>query len=160
MKRILYIISAAVIISSCGNKTEGDAKVKDSVAVKSPLANPNSKESVLKKINYWDSITRKPGQTVPDRNVNIYSDQQSIVLIDNCLKSYPNHPEKIQLLFWKAMVLDDRLNDKDRAKLVYEQIIKEYPGTPAADQAKDAMKWSGKTDLEMIREMEKKNGVK
>ena len=52
------------------------------------------------------------------------------------------------------------LHDKDRAAQVYEQIIREFPGTPAADQAKAAMKLSGKSDLEMIREMEKKNGLR
>jgi hypothetical protein len=92
--------------------------------------------------------------------LNIYSDRQALVLIDNCLKSFPSHPKKLELLIMKALVYDDRLGDKPNAKLVYEQIIKDFPNSPAAEQAKDAIKLVGKTDLELIREMEKKNGVK
>lgn len=92
--------------------------------------------------------------------VNTYSDRQALVLIDNALKNYSSHPKKIELLMMKALVYDDRFGDKPNAKTVYEQIIKEFPNTPAAAQAKDAIKLTEKTDLELIREMEKKNGIK
>jgi hypothetical protein len=92
--------------------------------------------------------------------INTYSNDQALVLIDNYLKNYQNKERKLELLLLKGMIYDDRLNADDRAKLVYEQIIREYPGTPAADQAAAAMKLLGKSDMELIKEFEKKNNVK
>ncbi len=192
MKKIVLVISTALFVVACGTKESNEKEKVDST--KTTVQIPESqREEILRSIRYYDSLTKVPGQNVPDRDiaqklissynkyveffpddtvspgfaylasqvaVTVYSDQQALVLIDNTLKKYPKHPERVQMLFWKAMVYDDRLNDKDRAKLVYEQIIKEYPGTPAEQQAKDALKWTGKSDLEMIREMEKKNGIK
>lgn len=195
-KFIPVLVSFTLLLVSCGGN-EGDDKktaANDSlINAKKGMPHPNSKEVILKKINFYDSMANLPGQAVANQNVaqnlitsynefvefyptdslsqkfaylsakvavTVYSDQQALRLIDNCLKLFPAHPERVQLLFWKAMVLDDRLNDKDRAKEVYEQIIKEYPNTPAAEQAKDAMKWTAKSDAEMIREFEKKNNLK
>ena len=107
-----------------------------------------------------DTLSQKFSFLAVSVAVNTYSDQQALVLIDNCLKSFPNHPRKIELLLMKALVYDDRFGDKPNAKKVYEQIITEFPNTPAAEQAKDAIKLTGKSDLELIRELERKNGIK
>ena len=201
MKKKLQIISGVTwccvitilfFVACSESGSTGETKQQDSL-IKRTLPNANSRESVLKKVNYLDSLMLNSTSSVPDKNiaqqfisacgefvmffpqdslspkfsfqscavaVNVYADQQALILIDNCLKNFPSHPNKIELLLMKAMVYDDRLHDKDRARLVYEQIVKEFPGTPAADQAKAAMRYSDKSDLEMIREMEKKNGIR
>ena len=107
-----------------------------------------------------DTLSPKYAFLAASVAVNTYSDRQALILIDNCLKNFPSHPRKIELLIMKALVFDDRFGDKTSAKLVYEQIIREFPNTPAAEQAKDAIKLTGKSDLELIREMEKKNGIR
>ncbi len=191
--RGIVIALFGAMIVSCSTNTEDNAKSTNDSTAKQKIPNANSRESVLKKVRYFDSLARTSTSSVPDKNlaqqligaysefvtffpqdslspsfaflsvsvaVNTYADQQALILIDNCLKNYPSHPNKIDLLMMKALVYDDRMHDKDRAAQVYEQIIREFPGTPAADQAKAAMKLSGKSDLEMIREMEKKNGLR
>lgn len=186
------VITILFFVACSESGSTGETKQQDSLS-KRTLPNANSRESVLKKVNYLDSLMLNSTSSVPDKNiaqqfisacgefvmffpqdslslkfsfqscavaVNVYSDQQALILIDNCLKNFPSHPNKIELLLMKAMVYDDRLHDKDRARLVYEQLIREFPGTPAADQAKAALRFSEKSDLEMIREMEKKNGIR
>ncbi|MBC7864701.1 MAG: tetratricopeptide repeat protein [Bacteroidia bacterium] len=106
-----------------------------------------------------DTLAKKYAFQSASVAINTYNNEQAIVLIDNFNKNYPDKERKLQFLVLKAMIYDDRIQDKTRAKEVYEQIIKEYPNSPAAQQAKDAIKLLGKSDLEMIREMEKKNGV-
>lgn len=92
--------------------------------------------------------------------INTFNNDQAIVLIDNYLKNYPgDRGRKMELLLLKGMIYDDRMNADDRAKLVYEEIIKEFPNTPAAQQAADAMKLLGKSDMDLIKEFEKKNKV-
>ena len=88
---------------------------------------------------------------------NTYSNSQAVVLIDKLLYSYPQHEQKLNLLFMEAMIYDDRLNDDAKAKEVYERIIKDYPNTPAAAQCQDAMKLLGKSDADLIKEFNKKN---
>jgi outer membrane protein assembly factor BamD (BamD/ComL family) len=49
------------------------------------------------------------------------------------------------------------LNNEAEAKIIYEQIIKEYPQSPFANDAKYCIKNIGKTDEQLVQEFLKKN---
>jgi major membrane immunogen (membrane-anchored lipoprotein) len=65
MKKVVMIISAAVLLTACGSKDVKDAEAVDSTNIKKGVA-ANQKEEILKKINYYDSLTKLPGVTVPN----------------------------------------------------------------------------------------------
>lgn len=49
------------------------------------------------------------------------------------------------------------LNQPTKAKVLLNEIIKDYPQTIWADNASAALKWVGKSDDEIIKELKKKN---
>lgn len=104
-----------------------------------------------------DSLSQKYCFQAANVAVTTYNNDQAIILIDKYLTTYAKNEQRINLLFLKAMIFDDRLNDDVKAREVYELIILEKPNTPAANQAKDALKLLGKSDSDLIKEFNKKN---
>jgi len=62
--------------------------------------------------------------------------------------------------FLQASVLDNYLNEDDKAKVVYEELLSKFPNTSYAADAKAAINNLGKSDAELIKEFQKKNGGK
>ena len=62
-------------------------------------------------------------------------------------------------MFLLAQLYDDAsmLNDESEARTLYHQIIREYPESPYANDAKACIKNLGKTDEQLIEEFMKKN---
>jgi tetratricopeptide (TPR) repeat protein len=97
----------------------------------------------------------KAGQVA--QAIGSYSQAQA--MLNNCLNKYPRFSNKGAVLFLLAQLYDDpkMLNDEPKAKEYYEQIIKEYPKSPYANDAIASIKNLGKTDEELIQEFLKKN---
>lgn len=75
-------------------------------------------------------------------------------------EKYPTYKLVQESLFLEASILDNYLNEDDKAKLVYEDIIKRYPESSYANDAKAAIMNLGKSDADLIKEFKKKNGEK
>ncbi len=93
-------------------------------------------------------------ETAIQRFPQAYSHYKSIA------EKYPKYKLVVESLFLEASILDNYLNEDDKAKLVYEDLIKKYPDSPYANDAKAAIKNLGKSDAELIKEFQKKNGEK
>ena len=76
---------------------------------------------------------------------------------ENILSNYPQYKHYMESLYLKAFLLDNFLNDDVAAKIVYEEVIKQFPTTNYAKDAKSAIANLGKTDEQIIEEIEKKN---
>lgn len=76
---------------------------------------------------------------------------------ENILMNYPDYKHYKESLYLKAFLLDNFLNDDVAAKVVYKEVIKKFPETNYAKDAKAAIENLGKTDEQIIEEIKKKN---
>ena len=83
---------------------------------------------------------------------------QAKTALDKCIADYPNFKDRPAALFLLAQLYDETtyLNNELEAKKLYQKIIDEYPKSPWADNAKGALKFIGKSDKQIIEELEKK----
>lgn len=73
-------------------------------------------------------------------------------------ENYPDYKLIEESYFLQASVLDNYLNEDDKAKLVYEELIKKFPNSKYVADAKAAINNLGKSDADLIKEFQKKNG--
>lgn len=75
-------------------------------------------------------------------------------------EKYPLYKMVQESMFLQASILDNYLNEDAKAKVVYEDLIKRYPESTYAADAKAAISNLGKSDADLIKEFKKKNGEK
>jgi len=92
-----------------------------------------------------------------DLSMNLRQPVETIALFNRILDKYPDFDKAPTVLFLKAFVYEDQMNDLDRAKQYYELFLKKYPDNEFADDAKVSLKNLGKSPEELIKEFE---GVK
>ncbi len=81
---------------------------------------------------------------------------QAKIVLEFCIENYPKFRDRPAALFLLAQLYDEdtHLNNETEARRIYEQIIKEYPKSDWALSAEGAIKFLGKTDEEMLREIQ------
>lgn len=77
-----------------------------------------------------------------------------------CAEYNDNFKLRAECLFRMANIYDYKLNDYVRAKEIYKQVIERYPKTQLAKDAESAIKMMGKSDIDIVREFERKNAAK
>lgn len=75
-------------------------------------------------------------------------------------EKYPSYKMIQESMFLEASILDNYLNEDDKARVVYEALIKRFPESTYAKDAKSAIDNLGKSDEDLIKEFKKKNGEK
>ncbi len=75
-------------------------------------------------------------------------------------EKYPTYKMIQESMFLQASILDNYLNEDEKARVVYENLIKRYPTSTYATDAKAAIDNLGKSDADLIKEFKKKNGEK
>lgn len=86
--------------------------------------------------------------------------QKAIELYRDCYEYYPQLSLAPYCLFRIGNIYQFTINDYVEAKLAYNDCQKEYPNSPIAKDARNLLNNVAKSDAEMIKEFEKKNGVK
>lgn len=84
--------------------------------------------------------------------------EQAKIALETCIANYPNFKNKAAALFLLGQLYDEvtQLNDENKARSYYLQIIKDYPRTEWATSAEGAMALLGKSDAEILNQFEKK----
>lgn len=97
----------------------------------------------------------KGGQVA--QSIGRYSTAQD--LLRRCIANYPKFESRAAALFLLAQLYDNAtmLNDETKARVIYQQLLEEYPKTTFAEDAKTCLKNLGKTDEQLIEEFLKKN---
>ena len=97
----------------------------------------------------------KAGQVA--QSIKKYEQAQS--LFKKCINQFAEFKNRGAALFLLAQLYDNEmmLNNEAEAKIICEQIIKEYPQSPFANDAKYCIKNIGKTDEQLVQEFLKKN---
>ena len=76
--------------------------------------------------------------------------QDAVQLYDRIIKDYPSWKRNVDVLYMKALTLDDDLDRLGEARLAYQQVINNFPDHPFARDAKVMMQNLGLTDEELI----------
>jgi hypothetical protein len=91
---------------------------------------------------------------------NINQAYRAIGFYTKCYEEYPAYKLNGLCLFRMANLYDYKLSNYIKAKALYLEVKEKFPKSDLAKDADAAIKIMGKSDSEMIKEFEKKNGVK
>lgn len=86
--------------------------------------------------------------------------KQALMHYQAITTKYPEYKYFKESLYLQGFLLDNFLNDDAGAKIIYEEIVANYPSTTYANDAKAAINNLGKTDEQLIEEFKKKNDKK
>ncbi len=173
MKRTSFYLIAIVLLSACNQQKTADTS-KDGIDI---LKVANAYNDSLKQSQTLDMrlanaamqafenyISLRPNDSLAPvfqfrqarvaMNVGQFSKAE--ILFKTCLQSYPNFKLKPDVLFLRAHLQDDFLNNDALAKELYNDFLKDYPTHQYAESAKGALNLLGKSDIEIINEIEKK----
>ena len=172
MKYIGYILGLVILLSAC-NGSEEKSKNNDTdlyssikkletelfgstqgkidrnkaielIDLYSEYANSNPEDTLSPEFLYKAS----------DISMNMRRPVQTIELFNQLLTKYPEYEKTPTVLFLKAFVYEDQMNDYDRARKYYELFLEKYPDNEFADDAEISLKNLGKTPEELIKEFE------
>lgn len=83
--------------------------------------------------------------------------EQGLVLYDRIIRDYPEWRRTVDALYLKALTLDDDLNRDGEAKVVYEQVIANFPEHPFARDSRAMIQHLGMSDEELIAKFKAMN---
>jgi tetratricopeptide (TPR) repeat protein len=156
--------TVVVAIDEC-SKFLTEAKRLDNILLKATVVNPEIADKAVKA--FYDFSTNcktdtlapvflvKAGQV--SQSIRKYSQAQSY--FKKCIEDFPKFKSRGAAMFLLAQLYDDAtmLNDESQARALYDQVMREYPDSPYANDSKACIKNLGKTDEQLIQEFLKKN---
>lgn len=82
--------------------------------------------------------------------------KRAAAIYEQVHQSYPTFSKAAESLFMLAFTYDEDLNDMGKAKETYEKFLKLYPDNSFADDTKMLLENLGKSDEEILKELEEK----
>ena len=84
---------------------------------------------------------------------------QAQLCFSKCVENYPDFKNRGAAMFLLAQLYDDdhMLNDEEKAKEIYINILNSYPKTEWAKNARSCIDLLGKSDKDIVKEFNKKN---
>ena len=89
-----------------------------------------------------------------DVSMNLNEPQRTIGIIDRLVKEYPEYERTQFALFLKAFIFENKYNNLDMAKQIYEQYLEMYPDGQFADDCRASIENLGLTPEELVRKFE------
>lgn len=186
MRIVFYfsILSSILLFSCSGNNSDGEVitPLKDTIADTyeerladvdkysglffgndSTPANPLHAEKLIAAYNNFienhslDKKTMEYTFNAAEVSKAINKPHEAIRYLNIVIERYTTYEKAPAALFYKAMVLDDMLNDDDAAKIYYEEFIEKYPDHPLTESARASIQLLGKSLEEIVADFEKQN---
>jgi TolA-binding protein len=90
---------------------------------------------------------------------NIHKYTQAQTFYQKCIDDFPKYKDRGAAMFLLGQLYDNStmLNNEEEATTIYHTLIREYPKSSYASDAKACIKNIGKTDDQLIEEFLKKN---
>ncbi len=79
---------------------------------------------------------------------------KSVGVYEKIYNNYPNFEKRPYALFLQGFIFENEINNKDAAKIKYEEFLKQYPDHPIAKDVKMTLENLGKTPEELMAEFE------
>lgn len=83
--------------------------------------------------------------------------KEAVAVYNKIEQSYADYPDMPEVLFLKAFILDEDLNDKKKAELAYLDLIQKYPNHKFSKDAKALLTQLHMSDEDLIKMFEEKN---
>jgi len=174
MKKILIILLASLVgLASCqwSGQKSGMRVLNDSIAMlENEIFNPEKdkldRAKAVELIDLYQKVAKEypESDSAPeylfkagDISINVQNANKTLMIFDEILIDYPDYKKAPTVLFLKAFVYDDQLQDYANAKKYYELFLEKYPDSEFADDAEISLKNLGKTPEELIEEFQKNN---
>lgn len=141
-----------------------EARKMDSIILQSIEANVNEGNKAIKAFTdfayYCKEDTLAPVFLIKSAQIakSINNLPQAKLCLEKCIEGHQNFKNRGAAMFLLAQMYDEerQLNDEEKAKEIYINIMHSYPKTAWARDAKAAMEMLGKTDEEIIKEFTEK----
>jgi TolA-binding protein len=169
MKKI-FVGSCLFVFMAC-NPSADKAKGNDNTLEKANLYNDSLKKSQTLDIRlataamqaFENYITEHPTDSLAPVfqfrqarvAMNVGQFTKADILFKNCFQSYPEFKLKPDVLFLRAHLQDDFINNDSLARQLYNEFLKLYPTHVYAESAKGALSMIGKSDIQIINEISK-----
>jgi TolA-binding protein len=170
MKHIPFFIVFVLLIAACNN-SKSEANSDDTLKIAN-LYNDSLKQSKVLDMRlanaamqaFENFVAKNPNDSLAPSfqfraarvAMNVGQFSKADILYKTCLQSYPNFKSKPDVLFLRAHLQDDFLNNDSLAKQLYNEFLATYPNHQYTESAKGALNLLGKSDLEIINEIGKK----
>lgn len=79
------------------------------------------------------------------------------ISLERLLKNYPAFDRAPQAAYMRAFIYDEHLDQKGRAKELYEAMIEAYPRHPLSNDARASIRLLGMSEEEILKMLEEKN---
>lgn len=169
MRTVLFGIFLAFFLGACKSDPTAQTGIDAEVAnlEKSVAADDKPDPAKLEKMV---NLYLKYVETYPDRrNMNVPylmkageaarllgQFNKAIAIYDKVITDYRTSERTPQAYFMKGYTYDNDLNKEDSARIVYEYFIKFYPNDQFTDDATFLLQNLGKSDEEMIEQLQEK----
>lgn len=177
MKKIKFIafVNIAFLLGSCGNNEQSQQNGSQRESLLSKIKSVENEIHNSMKLNttvadsaikaYSDFVTQFPDDSLSadflfkSAEIEMATDRYAKALssFQQITERHPDYKLATESLYLQGYIWDNFLNDEVKAKSIYEEVIKKYPESNYAVDAKAAINNLGKTDEELIKEFEEKN---
>jgi len=156
--------SVTVVVEDC-SALLSKAKYLDSLLLSSEVLNPKLANEAIVLFNGYGSncasdslapeFLLKAGQVA--QAIKNYTKAEE--MYKKCTADFPKYKNRAAALFLLARLYDEEmmLNNETAAKIIYSQIVMEYPNSSYANDSKASLNNMGKTDEQLVQEFLKKN---
>lgn len=173
--RTIYLLTCALLIASCGGDAapEPDAKLLEARArirtmedslFEHQAFDRRSAQGMVDVYKAYaagyplDSMAPEYLLRAADMLKSMHEPEQSIAIYDRLIQDYPSWDQMVTVLYMKGLTLDDDLDRDGEAKVVYQQVINNFPEHPFARDAKAMIDNLGLSDEELIAKFKAMNG--
>ena len=170
MKKSICLLALliAVMLVGCQQKTsQADVKKTEATLYNSDMTMnqdvvPEAVDTYSKYVEDNPNAADAPDVLLKAIEVSVFSGQdasKSIELVNKLATAYPNHentPAALSML--ASYVYDQQLHDMNKARATYERVIKDYPDTQWATDARILVEMIGMSDDEMLEKIKLQSG--
>lgn len=164
MKRILLILSLALMMASCGQKMTVEEINKLESQVFGVGASPE-KENIVKLVDAYVLYAKQNPDDVKSADylfkaldvavgVNAEGPQKAIDIADIMIEQYPDFEMTPMAMFLKGFVYENMMMDYEKALDTYHQFLDKYPNSPLVNDVKSTIENIGLTPEELIKKFE------
>lgn len=172
--RALFLLSLAVVLASCGGEPPPgpDSKLLEARtrirAMEDSLFEHQAfdRRSAQGMVDVYkayaasyplDSMAPEYLLRAADMLKSMHEPEQSLAIYDRLIQDYPAWEQTVTVLYMKGLTLDDDLDRDGEAKVVYQQVINNFPEHPFARDARAMIENLGLSDEELIAKFKAMN---
>lgn len=164
MKKILLILSLALMMASCGQKMTVEEINKLESQVFGVGASPE-KENIVKLVDAYVLYAKQNPDDVKSADylfkaldvavgVNMEGPQKAIDIADIMIEQYPEFEMTPMAMFIKGFVYENQMNNYEKALDTYHQFLDKYPNNPMAADVEASIRNIGIPLDELIKTFE------